>query len=259
MRPLPLLLPAVVALQFAASPAFAWFGDDDCEFGADRQATLPTEGITTLEIIARAGDLTVKPASGPAIDGSGRACASSQALLDKTHIRTSRDGSAARLFVQVPDEPGVLDRGYVTLDLTVAVPAGISVKIVDTSGDIDVSGIQLAAITDSSGDIVFRDSSGDLEVNDSSGDVRLTNVAGAVTLTDSSGDLQIDSVRSLRIVRDSSGDIRIVRVAGNVVIENDSSGDIEIDHVDGSVEVVADSTGERAIADVKGPITVPED
>jgi DUF4097 and DUF4098 domain-containing protein YvlB len=256
MRPYALLASTVIGL-FAAGSVLAWPGDD-CDFSADRRASLPAEGVVSLEIIARAGDLTVRRASGPAIEGSGPACAASAELLAKTQIRTAREGGTARLFVQVPDEPDT-DRGNVTLDLTVAVPAGIAVTIVDTSGDIDVRDVRLAAITDSSGDIVVHDAEGDLEVNDSSGDVRLTNVGGAVTVTDSSGDLIVDTVQSLRVVRDSSGHIRVERVTGNVVIENDSSGDIEIDDVLGSVEVVADSTGERSIEGVKGSVSVPED
>ena len=244
----------ILTLPLLPGVAFGWPGH--CKYGADRSVSLPAAGVTRLEIVGRGGDLKVRSTSSPAIAGSGRACASSEAMLEQTQIRSTQDGSNARVFVQVPDD---LDSGYATLDLTVLVPAGVTVEVTDTSGDTDVESVQLAHVTDSSGDVVVRDVTGDLEVNDSSGDVRLTNVDGALTVTDSSGDLIVDTARSVRVLRDSSGDMRIERISGNVVIETDSSGDIEIDHVGGNVEVLSDSTGDRSIHDVKGTIRVPED
>jgi len=245
----------ILFLPLLPEAAFAW--PDHCKFGADRSVSLPVAGVARLEIVGRGGDLKVGSTSSPTIAGSGRACASSAALLEKTQIRSTQEGPNARVFVQVPD--GELGSGYATLDLTVLVPAGVTVEVTDTSGDTDVESVRLARVTDSSGDVTVRDVTGDLEVNDSSGDLRFTNVDGALTVTDSSGDLSVDTVKSLRVVRDSSGDMRIERVSGNVVIEADSSGDIEIDHVGGNVDVLSDSTGDRSIRDVKGTVHVPED
>ena len=251
------LVTGVCAL-LAAATADAW--PEQCKFAAERALTLDTRGIEKLEIVGRGGDLKVRTGSATTISASGRACASSAALLERTQIRSTREGGNARVFVQIPDEPGDLDDGgYATLDLAVQVPAGLGIEITDTSGDVDAQGIKLARITDSSGDIEVRDSSGDLEVSDSSGDLSFTAIDGALTVSDSSGDLQVDTARSVRVVRDSSGDLRIVRVSGDVTIENDSSGDIVVDDVGGNVEVVTDSSGERRIEHVKGTIREPEE
>jgi hypothetical protein len=239
-----------------AAAADAW--PEQCKFQAQRVLTLDAAGIQTLEIVGRGGDLNVRSGSATTISASGRACASSAALLERTQIRSTREADGARVFVQIPDEPGELEDGYATLDLTVQVPAALRIEITDTSGDVDAQGVRLARITDSSGDIEVRDSSGDLEVSDSSGDLGFTGIAGALTVTDSSGDLQVDTAKSVRVVRDSSGDLRIVRVSGDVTIENDSSGDIVVDDIGGNVEVVTDSSGERRIEHVKGTIRQPE-
>ena len=209
--------------------AAAW--PDSCKFSADRTLSLDGAGLEEIEIVGRGGDLEVRPASTAGVNASGRACASSAEMLERTQIRGSREGAKARVFVQVPDEPGELDSGYATLDIAVKVPASVAVRITDTSGD--------------------------LEINDSSGDLKLTDVGGALTLTDSSGDITVDTAKSLHVLRDSAGDIRAVGVNGDVVIDNDSSGDIYVDDIDGNVEVVSDSTGERSIENVRGSVRQP--
>ena len=73
---------------------------------------------------------------------------------------------------------------------------GISVKIVDTSGDVEVSGIRLAAITDSSGDVVIE--------NDSSGDIEIEHVGGSV-----------------EVVADSTGERAIADVRGSITVPGD--------------------------------------
>jgi hypothetical protein len=248
-----------LVLSLAAGPvsADAW-SDGDCKFQAERKVTLDVAGLEKLEVVGRGGDLKVRPVPGNTVTASGRACASTQALLANTQIRSTREGSSARVFVQVPDEPGALDDGYATLDLEVEAPMELAIEITDTSGDVDIEGVHVARITDSSGDVEARDVSGDLEVSDSSGDLTFTRINGALTVTDSSGDLEIDTAKSVRIVRDSSGDVRIVRVSGDVTIENDSSGDLVVDDVGGNVEVVTDSTGERHIEHVRGAVREPE-
>ena len=131
------LVTGVCAL-LAAATADAW--PEQCKFAAERAITLDTKGIEKPEIVGRGGDLKVRTGSATTISASGRACASTAALLERTQIRSTREGGNARVFVQIPDEPGDLDDGgYATLDLAVQVPAGLGIEITDTSGDIDAS------------------------------------------------------------------------------------------------------------------------
>lgn len=246
---------AMTLLPLLAFPAGAW--EPDCKYSADRRAELDAAGAERLEIVARAGDLKVEPGPGAAVTASGRACASSEQFLEQTQIRTQRDGSVLRVFVQVPDEMKGVGIFYASLDLTVRVPGSLPVSITDTSGDITVEQVRVTAITDSSGDMLLRGSQGDVELNDSSGDLRVENAEGAVTITDSSGDIHVDRAGSVRIRTDSSGDITIRAIAGDVLIERDSSGDISVADVGGRMELVADSSGSVHVADVKGNVSLP--
>jgi hypothetical protein len=246
---------AAAFLPLLTWPAAAW--DLNCKYSADRRAELDAAGAERLEIVARAGDLKVEPGPGSVVRVSGRACASSEEFLEQTQIRTQREGSVLRVFVQVPDEMKGIGIFYAALDLTVRVPDSLPVSITDTSGDIDVEKVRVTAITDSSGDMLLRGTQGDVELNDSSGDLRVENAEGAVAITDSSGDIRIDGAGSVRIRTDSSGDITIRTIAGDVLIERDSSGDISVSGVGGHMELVADSSGTVSVTDVKGSVTLP--
>ena len=246
---------AAAFLPLLAWPAAAW--DLNCKYSADRRAELDAAGAERLEVVARAGDLKVEPGPGAVVSASGRACASSEEFLEQTQIRTQREGSVLRVFVQVPDEMKGVGIFYASLDLTVRVPDSLPVSITDTSGDMTVENVRVTSITDSSGDMLLRGTRGDVELNDSSGDLRVENTEGAVTITDSSGDIRVERAGSVRIRTDSSGDITINGIAGDVLIERDSSGDISVSGVGGRMELVADSSGSVRVTDVKGSVTLP--
>lgn len=247
-----LLLLALLALPL---PVLAW--DSDCRYGADRGGSVDTAGASRVEIMARAGDLRVKPSRSDTLTASGRACASSQAFLDQTLVHLQRDGDVVRVHVQVPDEMKGFGMLYAQLDLTVEVPTGLPVDVTDSSGDMTLEGVNVATVRDSSGDIVARRLLGDVAIEDSSGDIRVEDSAGAVRLTDSSGDIVVRGAQSVHVTVDSSGDIDIGRVAHDVVIERDSSGDIDVSDVGGRFELLADGSGRVHVAAVKGTVTLP--
>ena len=251
----PVRLAAVVTLLALPWPALAW--DLDCKFSADRQGRLDTAGASRVEIFARAGDLTVQPATGAAVSASGRACASSQAFLDETRLHVRREGEVIRVVVQVPENMVGIGLMYASLDLAVQVPASLPVSVTDSSGDMTLEGVRVVRVQDSSGDIVARGLLADLEVEDSSGDIRIEDVQGQVRVNDSSGDLTIRGARGVHIPSDSSGDIRIERIAGNVTIDQDSSGDIEVSGVDGNFTLRADGSGQVRVTAVKGTTSLP--
>jgi hypothetical protein len=250
-----LRIAALLALSALPVTVLAW--DLDCRYGADRQARLDTAGATRIEIVARAGDLTVRPSDGPMLAAEGRACASSQVFLDQTQLHVRRQGDLVQVHVQVPEDMKGIGRLYASLDLTVTVPGNLPVEITDSSGDMTVESVRVTKILDSSGDILARGLTGDVEIEDSSGDVRVEDTAGAVTVRDSSGDIVIRGATRVHIPLDSSGDIDVERVTGDVRIDRDSSGDIRVADVGGSVAVLADGSGQVRVTDVKGSVTLP--
>jgi hypothetical protein len=243
---------SLLAAVLLSAPALAW---DDCDFTAEREASIDTTGATRIEIAARAGDLAVRPSSTRVLAAKGRACASSEEVLSQINVRASRNGDLVRVYVEVPD-PSDFD-GNAWLDLGVAVPAGIPVTLTDSSGDMTIDDVQVAKLTDSSGDIIARNLPVDIEIHDSSGDIRIEKAAGRVQLTDSSGDIVIEGAREVVIPSDSSGSIRITHVTGDVRIDNDSSGDVSVADIDGAFELVADSSGDVNVANVKGSVKLP--
>ena len=247
-------LVAAVTLLALPMTALAW---DDCKFSAERKGGIDTTGAERVEILARAGDLTVRPASGTALGAAGRACASRQEFLDETQLHVRRSGNVIQVAVQVPEKMSGIGTFYAYLDLHVVVPAGLPVEITDSSGDMNVDGVSVVRINDSSGDITARNLPADVEIDDSSGDIRVEDAAGAVRVTDSSGDIVIRGAQGVHIPLDSSGDISIERVTGNVIIDRDSSGDVLVSEVGGNVELLADGSGQVRVADVKGTVRLP--
>jgi hypothetical protein len=220
-----------------ASPGTAAAWGSDCKFAADRSASADTRGVERVEIFARAGDLTVKPATGAMLSASGRACASNEKYLEQTQIKLQREGNVLQVHVQVPEDMQGIGIFYASLDLDVALPATLPVEITDSSGDMTLEGVRVTRVLDSSGDILAKGLPGDVEIEDSSGDISVLDQAGALRISDSSGDIVVRGAREVLIPRDSSGDIRIEQVSGNVRIDQDSSGQVRVSSVEGTVSI----------------------
>jgi hypothetical protein len=247
-------LVAAVALLALPLTAAAW---DDCRFSAERKGGIDTTGAERVQILARAGDLTVRPASGTALGAAGRACASRQEFLDQTQLHVRREGNVIQVHVQTPEQMSGIGVFYAYLDLQVVVPEGLPVEITDSSGDMSLEGVRVVRVTDSSGDITARGLPADVEIDDSSGDIRVEDAAGAVRVSDSSGDVVIRGAGSVHIPQDSSGDMTIERIAGDVRIDRDSSGDVFMSNIGGNVEFLADSSGQVRVTDAKGTVRLP--
>jgi hypothetical protein len=258
MPTLPLRLPTgllFLAALLPIAPAHAW--DSSCSHGAERRASLDSTGATRVVVIARAGDLEVRPAQGTVVQGTGKACASSEDYLRDLQLVARRDGDVINLEVTTPGDLKGIGLLYAYIDLAVEVPAGLPVEIQDSSGDIEAHDVQVVKVQDSSGDLELHGLTGDVAIMDSSGDVRVTKAAGRVQVHDSSGDIVIEGAREVVIPSDSSGDITIDHVAGDVRIDRDSSGDIRIADVGRNVQLLSDTSGEVKISRVQGTVRLP--
>jgi DUF4097 and DUF4098 domain-containing protein YvlB len=250
---------ALALATLAALPAVA----DDCKFSKDHSANVEAAGAKRIVVTAGPGDLTVRgEESRKVVNVTGRACASSQDLLDSLGVETRRDGDVVYIKTLSPswDEQLFTFRRYAHMDLTVVAPKDASIELEDSSGDLQVTNVQAASVTDSSGDQSIRDIAGDLRVSDSSGEIEIERVGGSLKLNDSSGDVRVDEVRGdVHVVSDSSGDLEIERVAGSVHIAEDSSGDISISEVQRNVTIDSDSSGSISADRVGGDFTVADD
>lgn len=241
-----------------AVPAHA----DDCKHTAHRTANSAGPNIERVVIEARAGDLVVRGGDSRDVTVEGRTCASSAELLEESKLEIRRDGNTVYVRTVLPEIQGSLFgwERYAYMDVKVGVPKGATLKIDDSSGDMEVTDVQAATITDSSGDQHVENVAGNLDVSDSSGEIKIARVGGELRLKDSSGDVDIDIVQGDVVVDvDSSGDMDIRHVTGGVHVRNDSSGDIEIHDVKRDVLIDDDSSGGIRVQDVGGDFTVGSD
>jgi hypothetical protein len=241
-----------------AIPAHA----NDCDHTARRTANSAGPDISRVVVEAGAGDLVVSGGQSRDVTVDGRACASTAELLDHIKLEIRRDGDTVYVRTVLPDiSEGLFGFSrYAYIDVTVNVPKTATLKIDDSSGDMRVSEVQGATISDSSGDQTLERIAGDLDVADSSGEINIVDVTGGLRLRDSSGDVDVDRVQGdVLVTVDSSGDLDIRHVTGGVHILADSSGDIEIQDVKRDVTIDNDSSGGIVVRDVGGNFTVGSD
>jgi hypothetical protein len=204
-----------------------------CDETAARSASAAAEGISTVRIIAEAGDLDVQGQLNlTEVEAEGTACASNTSDLDDIQFEVSTDGAEMVIEARTP--------GNTRFDVTVTVPDSVLVEIEDGSGDIDVRDVAGVRVTDGSGDVDVAGVSGDLVVSDDgSGDLDLSDVAGAVEIeSDGSGDITVGDVGGdVRIGSDGSGSIRVSNVAGDFEVGSDGSGNISHNNVGGTVDI----------------------
>lgn len=190
----------------------------------------------------------------------GKACASSQLLLDTLRLEVRRDGDTVYIEAGPRNEGNVVTIGkaYAQLDVGIALPQALPVEARDSSGDFRASGVGRLTLDDSSGDIDLR-RIGSAEIKDSSGDIKVTDAGGDVTITfDGSGNIDLSNIGgNAEVGSDGSGDIRIVGVKGNVLIGADGSGDIVVEDVGGDFTLGNDGSGDVLTKNIAGKISVP--
>jgi hypothetical protein len=245
-------------LAVAATPAFAQY--DQCRHEAQRNATIDAGAARQLFVKAGSGSLRIVGKPGISrVTVRGRACASSQDLLNTIRLEHRRSHGDVTIEANVSDERRgweFRENQYARLDVEMEVPARMMTEIHDGSGNIDLSNLGAVRIDDGSGDIVADNLNGDVDINDGSGGIRLVDVAGRVKIDDGSGEITLRNVSGLIDIDDSSGSIN-VRVARNTVRISDSSGSIDVSDVGGDFIVDDDSGGGIEYDNVKGRVDIP--
>jgi hypothetical protein len=247
----------IVCSLLIAPAAQAW----NCSFEKTIDETLDLSNSESLRIAAAAGDLEVRGGGGDQAVIRGKVCASKEDYLAESRVGTE-GGREAVIFVELSQTSGwsITGSNYAYIDLEIEVPRNIAVKVDDSSGDADISGLASLVVKDSSGDLEISDIAGDVEVNDSSGDIEIERIGGdLVVVNDSSGDIEANDVDgSVRVERDSSGELRFTGVGHDLLIERDSSGDIVARDVGGDFTVERDGSGEIRSKDVAGKVNIPD-
>jgi hypothetical protein len=253
-------IPVSAALILASTNVFAW--GDGCDYRAGRNLDIEAKDLASFELLARAGDLEITgDPNQSTIEIRGNACTSEESLLPQIKLVQRREGDRQIVEVVMPDVSGGWWSEQASLDLVVRLPARLLLKLQDSSGDTQVSGVAALDATDSSGDFEARDIAGNARLQDSSGDLSLQGIGGSVTIAnDSSGDVSISDVQRDAIVEvDSSGNLLLRNIRGNASVTHDSSGDITFDHIGGNALVGSDSSGNINAYDIAMAFTVGSD
>jgi DUF4097 and DUF4098 domain-containing protein YvlB len=164
-------------------------------------------------------------------------------LFDRMDIEVEREGAGIKLTARYPDRSdsernilALLMKHYagLSVDMNVLVPAGLDVKMITSSGDVQLASvIGTSEITSASGDVEVT-GVGNLKVDVSSGDIIVSSVAGDAFLSSASGDIEAHNVKGAAVVQAASGDIVLSDIGGDLTVAS-VSGDTEVDGAAGVV------------------------
>jgi DUF4097 and DUF4098 domain-containing protein YvlB len=202
----------------------------------------PVTGPVTAHISLPAGwvQVTAKPTDTVSVQLSA-ASEAGESLLEQTEVRFD-DGT---LRVRVPQR--VTIRGNASLDLTVELPEGSSVRAETASADVTLAG-RLAAVEGktASGDVQVDRVTGNVDLTTASGDIRIEDAAGEVRVSSASGDTAIGQAGGDIIAKTASGDVQIGQAGQSVTLKT-ASGDVRLASV---------HTGRTDVTTVSGDVTV---
>lgn len=242
-----------------AAPAGAW---NRCEYEDSRDASMAMDGVAVVEVFALAGELEIRgEAERTSLEVKGRACASSERVLEEIRLTVRREGERLLVAVEMPDRAAhpEWENELAVLDLEIRVPSGVTLVASDSSGELAISGVAALELSDSSGDVEIRDVPGPVLITrDSSGDLEIEDVGELTIELDSSGEIEIVRAASVTIGVDSSGDIDARDVAGDFTVGVDTSGDIVATRVAGNFSVGNDTSGRIVAREVRGSVSIPE-
>ncbi len=209
-------------------------------YTADRTGNLPIAGARSIHIEGKAGTLTIRGvANAQSVEVTGVARADDRRDLDDIQLLVRRRGGLIEIIADIPDrdsnEWGNRNRA---LDMTITVPTGILLDVVDGSGILNISGTGAVHLTDGSGQATIENVRGDVTVKDGSGALTISAVTGDVTIDDGSGSIRVEQITgSVRVREDGSGSIRIREVGGGFRVDEKGSGSISHTGVTGTVSI----------------------
>lgn len=171
-------------------------------------------------------------------------------------IRLSLEQQKNRALLISEISKSSLNDAMARINLMIAVPEKLNVRITDGSGPIRIRNlIGDVRVDDDSGKIQVENIIGNLTVNDGSGAIEIEGISGNVMVRDGSGPIEIDHVTGDVYVTDGSGDMTILHIDGNVTVSDDS-GDIDISDVSRNVLISETVSGEVSIERIKGKVSI---
>ena len=185
-------------------------GLGSCQYDESWTESVSASGISTVELLADAGDLRIEGRSDiNTVRVRATACANNRNTLDEIDFDFFFNGNTLEIESFAPL------RDNSRIDLVIEVPVDMALAIFHDEGDIEVSNVDVVFIDDESGHIQLNDIYFDVDIEDESGNIDIFRVGGDVTIEDGSGDIDVDDIGGdFRVLFDSSGTIRHRNVRG---------------------------------------------
>ena len=243
---------AVIGAAVSAPAGLA--AQDNCKHREEIELSGPA--VANLKVEAGAGKLVVRGGDRVGeIRVAATLCASDGDRLEALDVSLEGD----RLDTEYPRQwgGGWFGRNrYARIDLVVDVPAGTDLRVDDSSGSVEITGVGKVDMHDGSGSVRLR-GVGSVVVEDGSGSLTIEDVSGSVVVEDGSGSVTIKQVNGGVTVEDGSGSLKVQSVGGDVVI-TDGSGGIEVTGVGGTVRINGGGSGSVSVNDVDGDLAVTD-
>jgi hypothetical protein len=204
---------------------------------------LPAAGIDALEINSGAGFLKVQGVEGmTSIEATGEIYVRGVSkedmpkfISDRVKFSLTKKNGRAVLVSDIK-ESSIFSFRDARIDLTVKMPAGLSLTVDDGSGSIEIGRVGGdLSIEDGSGSIMVEKLKGNLKIDDGSGDIEVRDVGGDVSVEDGSGSITIVNVGGSVTVDDGSGSITVDGVEKDLILKDAGSGSLNINNVKGRV------------------------
>jgi DUF4097 and DUF4098 domain-containing protein YvlB len=243
---------ALLALAFAL-PAIA----------GDRKSypmNVPAAGVESVVFDVQEGDFVLRgdPTAtevrmNVSIDRAWIFKLGEEGILKKLITVSGQGTRELKITTDIPRSLSNWGRAQYPIDFEVVVPAGVKLRLQDTSGKIELMGMQ-----------------GDVEISDGSGTLSAWDLGGALRIRKESGDLRVEDVRGATVINSHSGQIHLARLAALTVEDSDGNldisdvasarihnrgGNLNVQRVQGDLEIDDDS-GEIVVADVLGALHI---
>jgi DUF4097 and DUF4098 domain-containing protein YvlB len=238
-------------------------GESRAEFTRNVDRTIDGTGVRTLSLETGPGTLRVIGEAGRKVIAiEGLLFAEAESFAEAKRIAGEVELNAISERTENPvvkvTEPRLAKAGQVhTLDLTVRVPTSVLVVVVDSAGDVDVSGLGAGTrLVCASGKVTVAGVRGGVEVRTKGTSTEVRDSSGRIEVHDGPGDIEISGISGDIHVSDTDGKLAIRNVSGSVTASDNPTGAI-VQNVEGDVTLIRISPSSSQIQGVGGTLSYP--
>jgi hypothetical protein len=232
------------------------------DYKTNLNAELSAIDVRTLVVHAGAGTLTIigepslrRVVASAHVNARAHDWEECQRIAKEVKLEFSAGGAQNPvLTVHVPRLAG--EQSYVA-DLTVRMPAGVRLTVVDGAGDVEMSGLfEGADITSESGKVHVHEVQGGVTLRTGGAQSIIEECTGLIRVADGHGDLIVQHITGEVQVTDTSGELTVQAVTGNVTASN-NPGHPRFLSIEGDLVLQNISPNDAVVRDVSGSITYP--